>query len=143
MAKLDLFAIVKSISEPGGEADLLVKHPENIRGYSPFMINRSLAQSISTIMFAQEANKEVVLDPTMHYGFMFHSVKKSKRYSKWAKKEAIPDKIKLIQEAYGCSLDKAMELAELIGPEEEKVLLQRMDKGGVQGRQPAAKKEAK
>jgi hypothetical protein len=134
---MDLFSIIKHLTEPNGDPDLLDNNPEALRAYTPFMVNRAIAQSRSTVLYAQEMNQSIVVDKKMHYAFLFAAVKKSKRYSKWAKKAPATDKVLLIQQAYGVSLEKALELEPLIGDKEEAFLKQWLDTGGqATGRKP-------
>jgi hypothetical protein len=81
------FDYLKHILEAGGDPDLLSLE-ENKKDYQKniFVINRGLAQTIDTVMFAQELNKYAIVDPDQHYQFCFYSIKKRKRWAKWAKK---------------------------------------------------------
>ncbi len=119
------FDILKHILEPGGDPSLL-EIGDNLKTYSQnqFVINRGLAQSIDTIMFASEANKLGINDPDFHFNFMFHSIKKRKRFSKWAKKgEATSEEIEIIQKHYGVNKEIAIEYLSLMDPDDVKLLL--------------------
>lgn len=137
MAAPSLFDFLKNINEPGGNPSML-EDQEAYKAYTPFIINRGMAQSMSTVMFAAELNKRVVVDKEMHYAFLFHSVRKVKRYSKWAKKEEVSEDIKLISEAYQISNEKAAELAQLLSQADIATLKDLMDRGGQIGKKKGA-----
>lgn len=107
---------------------------EALKAYSPFMVNRGVAQAMNTVMFAQEMNKRGVQDKEMHFAFLFNVVKKAKRYAKWSKKEAISDDILLVQEVYQVNQERAVEFLELLSPEQLQQLREYNDKGGQIGR---------
>ncbi len=134
MAAPSLFDFLKHLTEPNGRRDLLLESEENMKAYQPFIINRGLAQHIATVMYAQEMNKCPGIGKEMHYGFLFSAIKKSKRYSKWAKKDEIPEDIQLIAETYQISIERAMEYAKLISKEDIQRIRQKQDKGGIMGK---------
>lgn len=55
------------------------------KSYNSFMVNRSLSYFIDTVFFSQEMNANHNLDNKMQYDFLRLSIKKGKRFSKWAK----------------------------------------------------------
>lgn len=97
------------------------------RKYPPFMVNRGLSYFIDTIMLANEMNTRFDMSKKMQYDFLYHSVRKKKRFSKWFKKAKDNEDIELIKEAYGFNRQRAEEVYDLIDIEE---LRKYMDKGG-------------
>ncbi len=134
MAAPSLFDFLKHLTEPNGRRDLLLEDEANMKAYQPFIINRGLAQHIATVMYAQEMNKCGSISKEMHYGFLFGSIKKSKRYAKWAKKDETPEDIQLIAETYQVSIERAMEYAKLISKEDIQRIRAKQDKGGIIGK---------
>jgi hypothetical protein len=97
------------------------------RKYPPFMVNRGLSYFIDTIMLANEMNTRFDMSKKMQYDFLYHSVRKRKRFSKWFKKAKDNEDIELIKEAYGFNRQRAEEVCDLIDIE---ALRKYMDKGG-------------
>lgn len=105
---------------------------EDVKSYSPFAINRALAQNIDTIMFAAEANKRPGMSKEVHYAFLMASIRKKKRYSKWAKK--IEDEnqavIDMISEYYQFSNEKARNALRCLSPEQIEQMKAMSNTGG-------------
>jgi hypothetical protein len=97
------------------------------RKYPSFMVNRGLSYFIDTIMLANEMNTRFDMSKKMQYDFLYHSVRKRKRFSKWFKKAKDNEDIELIKEAYGFNRQRAEEVYDLI---DIKALRKYMDKGG-------------
>lgn len=128
-----LFDYLKAVNESGGRPDML-ESEEALKAYSPFMINRGVAQSMDTVMFAQALNKAGVTDKEMHYAFLFRGIKKKKRFAKWAKKEDSNEDLLLIQEIYQVNQERAASYLELLDAEQIASLRQHQDRGGRVGR---------
>ena len=80
-----------------------------MRHYPAFMVNKALSYFIDTIMHSNEMNRlGSTLDKDMQYNFFIHSVRKSKRFSPWAKKSTHPD-LDLVKKYYNYSTEKAEE----------------------------------
>lgn len=105
---------------------------EDIKAYSPFAINRALAQSIDTIMFAAEANKRPNMSKEVHYAFLMSSVRKKKRYSKWAKKleEENKEVIEMISSYYQFSIEKARNALKCLTAEQIEQMINISNTGG-------------
>lgn len=128
-----LFDFLKAVNESGGDRNILDSE-EAYKAYSPFMVGRGVAQSLNTVMLAQELNKCVVTDKDMHFDFLFHSIKKQKRYAKWARKEDKPEDLELIKQVYQVNEDRALSYLELLDDEQLKQIRESYDKGGQIGR---------
>ena len=98
------------------------------RKYPPFMVNRGLSYFVDTVMLANEMNERFEISKKMHYDFLYHAVRKKRRFSKWFKKPKDSKDIELIKEAYSCSREKAEDVYDLI---DMKALRKYMSKGGV------------
>ena len=102
----------------------------NQKEYSPFMVNRALSYYIDTIMYANDMNINHHVDKLMQHDYLFYSIRKAKRFSKWAKKKKNSD-IELIQEYYGYSYDKAKVAVSVLTDDQIKIIRKKLDKGGV------------
>lgn len=97
--------------------------------YVPFMINRSLSYFNDTVLLANEMNINHHLDARMQFDFLLHTVRKGKRFAKWAK-SSTPDDIEVVKEYYQYSDRKAMEALSLLTDDQISELKQRVYKGG-------------
>lgn len=97
------------------------------RKYPPFMVNRGLSYFVDTVMLANEMNQRFDLAPKMQYDFLYHGVRKKRRFSKWHKKQKDGKDIELIKEAYSMNRERAEEVHDLI---DIKKLRKFMDRGG-------------
>lgn len=131
MAAPNLIQFLDSIMVNGQD---LLTDDEALKAYAPFVINRGVAQSISTVMYAQEMNKASGITKEMHYAYLRKSIPKKKRYEKWPKKEELGEHIEVIRKYYSVSNEKAQEYASVLTPQQIEVLKQRMDPGGQQGK---------
>ena len=101
------------------------------RQYPPFMVNRGLSYFVDTVMLSNEMNQRFGLANKMQYDFLYHGVRKKRRFSKWHKKEKDTKDIELIKEAYSYNRERAEEVYDMI---DIKQLRKDMDKGGMKKR---------
>lgn len=127
MAAPNLIGFLDSIMVNG--VNLLVDE-EAEKAYAPFVINRGVAQSISTVLYAQEMNKRPGLTKEMHYSYLRKVIPKKKRYDKWPKKKDLGEDIQTIQAYYHVSVEKAQEYASILTDEQIAIIKTRMDTGG-------------
>ena len=97
--------------------------------YDTFMVNKSLSQTIDTLYYAQELNQYSRISKEAHYKYLLCALPKKKRWSKWIKKNKIPE-IDLIIEYYGCSVPKAKEILKMISKDDIEYIISYLDKGG-------------
>jgi len=64
----------------------------------------------------------------MQYDFLFHSVRRKRRFSKWHKKVKDSKDIELIKEAYNCNRERAEEFYDLLDMDKLRMY---MSKGGI------------
>ena len=95
----------------GTENDALAE-----KGYSAFVTNRALSYHTDTLLYANEMNRLHDLPDKMQYEYLLHSVRKGKRFSKWAKKDMTV--IEKVAKYYQCNYKRAQEYMELL-PESE------------------------
>ena len=97
--------------------------------YSPFLTNRGLSYFPDTIMYANDMNMHPDLDNLLQYEYLLNSVRKNKRFSKWAK--ASKDGIVMqLAEYYECSVQKAKDISTVLTTEQVDLILQKLQKGG-------------
>ena len=121
MAKLNPFDYVKSINEK--------KRMSHVRDYNPFLTNRALSYHLDTVMIANEMNKYPRLPAICQYDFLYHTVRKGKRYGGWYKEDENPN-LQMVMEYYNYSKAKALEALQVLSQENLRDMKQRMDKGG-------------
>lgn len=103
---------------------------DNEREYNPYLTNRGLSYFPDTLHHAQEMNQLHHLDKKMQYDYLFNSIRKSKRFSKWAKKIENND-IDLIIDYFGFSRKKAEEASNILTADQIKSIKKKLEKGGV------------
>lgn len=125
--ELGLFDYVNSINN---KQFIFNEETYNPKNYNQFVINTAFSYFPDTVLLANEINKYQGVTDKQHYEFLYHTVRKYKRYSKWNKKEESAV-LKDISEFYGISLREAKEMHSII-PETE---LERIKyrKGGKNG----------
>jgi len=127
MSKLTPFDFIKSINEKTG--NMVNINPEAERDYVPFIVNRGLSYSPDTIFYANEMNCLPLADKRMQYDYLYHSIRKRKRFDKWIKQEEQDnDLVDAVIIAYGVSRKRAIEYIRLLPKEGIEVL--RKGRGG-------------
>ena len=100
------------------------------KDYLPFTINKALSYFPDTVMYANDMNQCYLLDNILQNDYLINSVRKGKRYAKWAKK-AVPDSdIELVQVVYKCNTKRATEILRILTPDQINYLKTRIIKGG-------------
>jgi len=98
--------------------------------YKAFLVNKSLSGHIDCLGYAAEMNMNHSLDNKLQYDFLFHSIRKYKRqYQKWMKVSDNND-IKMIQEYFSYSAQKAKQVLPLLSTEQLKIIAEKLEKGG-------------
>lgn len=121
------FEFVKSINEKTGH--ILADNGDLEKQYNAFLVNRGLSFTPDTILAANEMNVVPFLDKRMQYDYLYSTVRKKKRYSKWIKAEQ--DEVEdLIVEYYGVSRRRASEYASLMTDKDVAEIKAKTNKGG-------------
>ena len=97
--------------------------------YTPFVINRCLSYFPDTIMQVNEMNRLNGIGKKMHYDFLFNSIRKRKRFSKWLKDEK-PNDFDTIKRYFGYSDRKTREILPLISDSDVEEMKKEMFIGG-------------
>ncbi|NDB79787.1 hypothetical protein EB155_07955, partial [archaeon] len=91
----------------------LMAEDENIEPqYNAFIVNRALGYGADTVIAGNEMNARPHIDARMQFEFLRGVVRQSRRFNKWIKGEH--ENIKLIQEEFGYSFNKAKEALRLL-----------------------------
>ena len=109
--------------------DLMEEDPDNIRQFSPFIINKCMSGHIDTVMVANEMNLNHGLDKDMQYKFYLNSVRKRKRYSPWLRKDKVKD-LDVVKSYYGYSNEKAQQALRILSPEQIDYIKSKLETGG-------------
>ena len=125
------FDFVKQIE--AGKVNLIDETPELEKKYKQFIINRALSFNHDTALFANEMNFHNHLDSKLQFDFFLNTIRPKKRYSKWIKRES-NDVLELIKTYYKCSYAKAREYATLLNDSQLNIIKQRIDTGGLKGK---------
>jgi len=95
-----------------------------------FLINRSLSMSPDTILYTNEMNHYYDLDSVLQYDYLINTIRKKKRYNKWAKNTKKTSNLELIQEYYNYNEQRAVEVLPLLSEDHFDFIRSKMNKGG-------------
>lgn len=110
--------------------DLFKTDPTANKEYKPYIVNMGLSYFHDTIAQANAMNQYHSIPNEWQFNFLLNSVTKKKRFSKWHKADKATESMKLVQEYYGYSSDKAKEALSLLSDEQLKLIEQKLNKGG-------------
>lgn len=111
----------------------LIRESENPdlaeKSYNPFLVNRALSYFVDTIMYANEMNVNKNVENLLQNDYLINSIRKGKRFSKWAKTTENPD-VQCVQEYYSISYRRAEEVLRVLTKEQIDLIKERIIKGG-------------
>lgn len=122
------FDFANSINDKS--VNLMLGDTDAEKKYVPFIVNRAFSQFSDTALAANTMNGMHYLDKKMQYDFLFHTIKKRKRFSKWAKPDWDTDTETMISEFYSVSRSTAREYILLMTEDDLLEIKGRMNKGG-------------
>jgi len=125
--KYKLFDFLNDINSD--KKNILRQDSDAEKDFNPFIINRGLSMNVETLMYAQEMNLRSGMTKQMVYDFYIHSIRPSKRYSKWAKDETNED-VAIVQRYYQVNRDKAADMVKLLTSEQLNEIKDKMSTGG-------------
>ena len=112
-SKISPFDFIKSINEKTG--NMMDISPDVERQYLPFMVNRGLSFGADTILYANEMNCKPLTDRKMQYDYLYHSVRKRRRFDKWVKAAEVEDElVEAVMLRYKVGRKRAMEYIRLL-----------------------------
>ena len=109
--------------------DLMKDDEQAEKDYVPFIVNRTLSYFPDTVMYANEINQRIHLDNKLQFHYFLNSIRTSKRFSKWVKKEGSAD-LEVVKQYYGYSDEKAEQALSLLSTDQLQIIKKRLDKGG-------------
>lgn len=109
--------------------DVLAAAPERERDYVPFIVNRQLSYFRETLMYANEINQHGDLDNKLQFDFFLNSLRPSRRFAKWVKKEDSTD-LEAVKLYYGYNHSKALQAVSLLSTEQITMIKNRLQQGG-------------
>lgn len=114
------------ISDISNEKKYLLNTELDKKDYNPWMVNKGFSYFIDTILYSAELNLYPNVDKDMHHDYLFYSIRKKKRFSKWAKNKKDKDILKLAQH-FVVSYERAKFFSEML-PDSEKNKILQIDK---------------
>jgi len=118
--------------------EILIAEEQEFR-YEAWRTNSSLSNHIDTLFYSNIMNMNYHLRDDMQYAYLFHSVRKAKRYGKKKTEEdkrlekklkEEQDKILLIQDFYKYNQTKAKEALSVLSEQHLEIIRKRLEKGG-------------
>jgi hypothetical protein len=110
--------------------DLFKDDPQANKDYEPYIVNRGLSFFHDTVVQANTMNQYASLPNEWQFRFLLNSVTKKKRFSKWAKKDKATESLKLVQEYFGYSSEKAKDALSILSDEQLNEIKEKLNKGG-------------
>ena len=123
------FDFVKSINDKTG--NIIDRDGDLEKSYVPFIVNRAFSQFPDTVIAANTMNCMHHLDRKLKYDYLYNTLKKRKRFSKWVKAEWDEEAEKLVANYYGVSRIRAREYLSMMNESDKEDLLKRTNTGGV------------
>ena len=96
------------------------------KGYVPYITNKTLSYFTDTLLYANEMNRYHFLDNKLQYEFYLNSIRKKKRFAKWAKADN-NDELNMISEYYKISLPKAKDALKILSPEQKQDIRNKLE----------------
>lgn len=122
----------------------------NAKHYVPFVVNMGLSQHVQNIGYVYEATMlqakltglHVDFANQLQYDYLFHSIRKGKQFSKWAKVEQY-NNLELIQETYKVNRDEGIKILAMLSDSDIQKLIDHQNNkaGGLQ--QPVSRRKTK
>jgi len=98
------------------------------KDYVPFLTNKSLSYFTDTLLYANEMNRYHFLDKRLQYEFYLNSIRKKKRFAKWAKADN-NNEVMMVQEYYKFSPQKAKAALRVLSPKQLDIIKHKMENG--------------
>ena len=110
----------KTYSDPSG----IVEHK-----YVPWRTNRYFSNFIDTVLYVNEINMHSHLDNKLQYDYLFHSIRKNRRFFKNQKSDK-SENLALVQNYYKYNVQRAKEVLRILTPEQLEYIRNFYSKGG-------------
>ena len=110
--------------------DLFAEDSMAKKDYVPFIINRGLSYFPDTVLYANEMNRNSGIPEDWQFFFLLNSISKKKRFSKWHKKDAETESLRLVKEYFGYSDSKAADALNTLTEDQLIMIKEKLYKGG-------------
>ena len=107
----------------GSENDELAE-----KGYVPYITNKTLSYFTDTLLYANEMNRYHFLDNRLQYEFYLNTLRKKKRFAKWAKAD-ISNDLEMIQNYFNYSITKAKAALSILSDQQLQEIRERCTRG--------------
>jgi len=125
VSKISPFEFVGSINDK----KYIMVSPEIEKQYVPFVVNRTLSATLDSMPFVEFLNRYPKLPNKLQYDYLYHGLRKTKRFGKWVKNEK-HEYLDDVSGYYKVSLQKASELCERLSTEQLQILRAKMTNFG-------------
>lgn len=122
------FDFIKSINDKTG--NMIDRDTDAEKAYVPFIVNRAFSQFADTVIPANTMNCMHHLDRKMQYDYLYNTLKKRKRFSKWIKPEWDEESEHMVAEYYKVSRIRAREYLSMMTEADRDDLKARTNTGG-------------
>lgn len=120
------FDFVKSINST---KDYLITSEVEEREYKPFLVNNSLSLFQDTLFHANIMNLNSHLPNRMQYDYLYFSVRKKNRFSKWPKKVENTN-VDCVMQYYKYNRVKAKQVLALLNEEQLNIIRTKIENSG-------------
>ena len=104
--------------------------PEDIKDYSPFLVNRALSFHIDCVLHANEMNRCHSASNKMQYDYLLGAIRPAKRkFQPWQKADVVKN-IESVMTYYNFSREKAKDAMRILTEEQLKEIVKLTDPGG-------------
>lgn len=100
-----------------------------LKDYNAFIVNRGLSYFNDCVPYVNEMNKFHFLDKDIQYTFLYKTIKKGKRFSKWIKKDE-SDILADVCNYYKVNNKTGLEMIELLDQKQKDRISEIMSFGG-------------
>tara|TARA_R100000152_G_C6766541_1_gene191564 strand:- start:1219 stop:1596 length:378 start_codon:yes stop_codon:yes gene_type:complete len=97
--------------------------------YQPYIVNRCLSYFPDTILQTNNMNRYPDLDKKLQFDYLQNSIRKRKRFSKWAKNEE-SENFEIVKEYFGYGNRKTREVIDLLSAEDIESIKEELFTGG-------------
>jgi Bacteriophage clamp loader A subunit len=123
------FDYVKSINDK--TENLIDRDTDCEKSYIPFIVNRSFSQFSDTVLLANTMNGMHHLDKKLQYDYLWNTIKKRKRFSKWCKPDWNEEEELMVASYYTVSRSRAREYLSMMDDQDKQYLTEKTNTGGV------------
>lgn len=105
--------------------NLIQDDPECVKAYVPFIINKALSYHLDTLLDANTMNLNAHVAADLQFAFYLHSLRKARRFSKWAKPDE-SEELKAVAQFFRFGPEKAKQALAILAPEQVKLIKAKM-----------------